>query len=96
MGIHKMNSVSDRYEASNETERARSCMAIVWVHNGKNQFDRTQLLDTIKAISGVSDANFGRDKPAILMIDYCVKELSAVNLIQRIRDLGLHAKIVGC
>jgi len=96
MGIQQMNSVRNRDETSDEVERARSCMAIVWVHNGENQFDRTQLLETIKGMSGVSDANFGRDKPAILMIDYCVKEVSAVNLIQSIRELGLHAKIVGC
>jgi len=96
MGVQQMNSASDRYEDTNQPEKARSCMAIVWVHNDKNQFDRTQLLEAIKGVRGVSDANFGRDKPAILMIDYCVKELSAVNLIQHIRDMGLHAKIVGC
>jgi hypothetical protein len=71
-------------------------MAIIWVQNGSREFDETTLVEAVKKLSGVSDAKFTRDKPAILMIDYCTKEIRAINLVEAITSMGAYARIVGC
>ena len=72
MGIQKISGTN--HSVQTKSVRARSCMAIIWVQNGRRKFDK----DSVKAMPGVSDATFTREKPAILMVDYRSQETKAV------------------
>jgi hypothetical protein len=93
MGIQQISEA--RHSAQTEAINTRSCMAIIWVQNAK-AFDKNALIDSINAMPGVSGAKFTREKPAILMIDYCARETKAVRLVEGINNLGAYARIVGC
>ena len=94
MGIQQIS--ESNHSARTEAVNARSCMAIIWVQKGSRELDRDALIDSVKAMSGVSDAKFTRVKPAILMVDYCSQETKAVRLVESISNLGAYARIVGC
>ena len=100
MGIQQASKTSEHHDVSNDStdnaSRAKSCMAIIWVQNGTAEFDKASLVTAVKQMSGVSDASFTREKPAILMVEYCTKETKAVELAEGINSLGAYAKIVGC
>jgi len=100
MGIEQAATAQARQDkpinGANETLRAKSCMAIIWVQNGQRKFDKISLIEAVKKMTGVSDACFTREQPAILMVDYSTKETRAVELVAGINALGAHAKIVGC
>ena len=100
MGIQQAKQISEHHDVSNdpanEASRAKSCMAIIWVQNGTVALDKATLVAAVKQMSGVSDASFTREKPAILMVDYCTTETRAVELVAGINGLGAYAKIVGC
>ena len=100
MGIQRVSKTSEGHdvagEAAQDTIRAKSCMAIIWVQNGAEAFNKISLIESVKKMNGVYDANFTREKPAILMVDYCTKETRAVELVAGINRSGAYAKIVGC
>ena len=94
MGIQQISETN--HSVQTKVVRARSCMAIIWVQNGSQKFDKDALVDSVKAMPGVSDATFTREKPAILMVDYRSQETKAVRLVEAISNLGMYARIVGC
>jgi len=96
MGIQQTTRL-DRLDANeSDSNVAKSCMAIIWVKNGSNELDKMRLIQFLKKTTGVSDASFTREKPAILKVDYCTKEIKAANLVEKINSLGVFARIVGC
>jgi hypothetical protein len=96
MGIQQTTK-SDRHDTDDiGANRAKSCMAIIWVRDGSDELDKMRLIRSLKKMTGVFDARFTREKPAILMIEYCTKETRAVNLAEKINAMGVVAKIVGC
>ena len=96
MGIQQTTK-SDRYDANDGGEnRAKSCMAIIWLKNGSNELDKMRFIHSLKNMTGVFDARFTREKPSILMIEYCTKETKALSLAKAINGMGVDAKIVGC
>ena len=96
MGIQQTKHIQGNDANQSNVERAKSCMAIIWVKDGSNELDKMRLLQTVKKMEGVFDASFTRETPAIMMIDYCTKEVKAGDLAKNINDLGIIAKIVGC
>ncbi len=94
MGIQQLSETSQ--SAQTEAVNAQTCMAIIWVQNGSRELDKDALIDSVEAMPGVSNAKFTREKPAILMIDYCRQETKAVRLVESISNLGAYARIVGC
>lgn len=94
MGIQQIGEIN--YSAQTKAVNARSCMAIIWVQHGSRKLDRNAFIDSVKAMPGVLHAKFTREKPAILMIDYCGQETKAVRLVDSINNLGTYARIVGC
>jgi hypothetical protein len=94
MGIQQIRETS--HSAQTEAINTRSCMAIIWVQKGTREFDKNVLIDSVNAMPGVSSTKFTREKPAILMIDYCAQETKAVRLVEGINNLGAYARIVGC
>lgn len=100
MGIQQAKHISEHHDVSNDpaskVSRAKSCMAIIWVQNGTVELDKATLVAAVKQMTGVSGASFTREKPAILMIEYCTKDTRAVELVAGINSLGAYAKIVGC
>ena len=96
MGVQQVNRMSAVSANENEPIEAKFCMAIIWVQNGANEFDKSNLIETVKNMPGVFGAKFTREKPAILMVDYCTKETKAINLVEGINSLGAYARIVGC
>jgi hypothetical protein len=71
-------------------------MAIIWLKNGSNELDKMRFIQSLKNMTGVFDARFTREKPAILMIEYCTKDTKALSLAEEINTMGVDAKIVGC
>jgi hypothetical protein len=55
-----------------------------------------RLIQSLKKMTGVCDASFTREKPAILMINYWTNQTSAAELVKDISDLGIFARRVGC
>ena len=47
-------------------------------------------------MTGVADASFTREKPAIVMVDYRKQETNATDVVRGISSLGIFARIVGC
>lgn len=58
--------------------------------------DKTMLIDAGKDMTGVLDARFTKEKFAVLMVDYCTKEIKAASLADGMKSLGIYARIVGC
>ena len=71
-------------------------MSIIWVKNAANELDKMRLIQSLKKMTGVADASFTREKPAIIMVDYSKKETSAADVVKGINGLGIFARIVGC
>ncbi len=96
MGIQQTTK-SESYNANDSgANRAKSCMAIIWLKEGSNELDKMRFIQSVKKMTGVFDASFTREKPAILMIEYCTKETKAVSLAGEINGMGIDARIVGC
>jgi len=96
MGIQQTTKPDSYNTIDSGASKAKSCMAIIWVKDGSNDLDIMRFIQSVKKMTGVSDARFTREKPAILMIEYCTKETRAVYLAEEINAMGIVAKIVGC
>jgi hypothetical protein len=95
MGIQQATE-SDSYNAKQgDWDKAKFCMAIIWVKSGENELDKVRLIQSMKNTAGVSDANFTTEKPAVLLVDYCTKEVKAARLVEKINSMGIFARIVG-
>jgi hypothetical protein len=75
MGIQQLSEPS--HSPQTEAINAQTCMAIIWVQNSSRELDKDALIDSVEAMSGVSDAKFTRETPAIMMINYCSRETKA-------------------
>lgn len=77
-------------------DTAKTCMSILWIRNASNELDKKRLIQSLKKMTGVSDASFTREKPDIVMVDYQTDQISAAELVEGISALGLFARRVGC
>jgi hypothetical protein len=93
MGIQQTIKTTDH---NIQPEPSKTCMSIIWVKNASNELDKMRLIQSLKKMTGVFDASFTREKPAIVMIDYWADQTSAAELVEGISDLGIFARRVGC
>jgi regulator of extracellular matrix RemA (YlzA/DUF370 family) len=93
MGIQQAIQTNDH---NIESETAKTCMSIIWVKNGANKLDKMRLIQSLKKMTGVADASFTRETPAIVMVDYRTDQISAAQLVEGISGLGVFARRVGC
>ena len=77
-------------------DTSKTCMSIIWVKNASNELDKKRLIQTLKKMTGVSDASFTREKPDMVMVDYETDKVTAAELVEGISNLGIFARRVGC
>ena len=90
--------VSNAITASNTDKSAdkKRCTAIIWLKNHSNKTAKSAIAATLQAMDGVSEVTYVRDKPCIMMVDYCRHQIKAVKLIGAVNIHGGVARIVGC
>jgi len=93
MGIQQAIKTNDHNVAP---DTSKTCMSIIWVKNAANELDKKRLIQSLKKMTGVSDASFTREKPAIVMVNYQTNQTSAADLVEGISGLGIFAQRVGC
>ena len=79
-----------------KTETKHTCTAIIWLKNGSDTTAKRAIVSTLKMLKGVSDVHCVREKPCIMMVDYCREEVRATTVIGAINIHGGLARIVGC
>lgn len=81
---------------TNEAAKKRTCTAIIWLKNDSDERAKEAIATTLQSLSGVSEVHYVREKPCIMMVDYCRHQVKATNLIGAINIHGGCARIVGC
>lgn len=77
-------------------DTTKTCMSIIWVKKASNELDKKRLIQSLKKMTGVSDASFTREKPDMVMVDYETDKVSAAELVEDISGMGIFARRVGC
>ncbi len=96
MGIQQEIKTYDHYADNIAPDISKTCISIIWVKSASNELDKMRLIQSLKKMTGVVDASFTRETPAIVMVNYCNKETSAVDVAKGISGLGIFARRVGC
>lgn len=87
------NMASSKTILSNNT---RTCTAIIWLKNNSDEIAKAAISNTLHTLQGVSEVHYVREKPCIMMVDYCQQQVKATTLISAINLHGGVARIVGC
>lgn len=82
--------------STNRSAKNRTCTAIIWLKNDSDERAKEAIATTLQSLSGVSEVHYVREKPCIMMVDYCRHQVKATNLIGAINIHGGCARIVGC
>ncbi len=73
-----------------------ACLAIAWVKGIESKIQEKMILDLLSGVGGVNQAMFSRYKPDLLIIDYDRQQIKASDLLEKMNQLHVQAKLVGC
>lgn len=104
MGTHQHTSLQSNMTEVNvmaaaspdQAAKKSTCTAIIWLKNDSDARAKEAIATTLQSLSGVSEVHYVREKPCIMMVDYCRHQVKATNLIGAINIHGGCARIVGC
>ena len=77
-------------------QRKSICNATIWLKKGVNQTAEKAIAKSLYALEGVSRVNYIRQKPCIMMVEYCTKHLNSSTLISAVNMHGGVGRIIGC
>jgi len=89
-------SSTQRSDSESFFQSAPACLAVVWVKGVANESHEEKLLDALSGANGVNQAMFSRRKPDLLMVDYDRQQTKAQDLLEKINQHSVRAKLVGC
>ncbi|MGD2063765.1 MAG: ATP-binding protein [Nitrospirota bacterium] len=53
------------------------------------------IAETVRQMAGVVTVSFHDDKPHLMIVQYVPDEIDAASVLERVRDKGVHAELVG-
>jgi hypothetical protein len=87
---------TQRSDSGSFFQSAPACLAVVWVKGVANESHEEKLLDVLSGANGVNQAMFSRRKPDLLMVDYDRQQTKVQDLLEKINQHSVSAKLVGC
>jgi len=67
----------------------------IHIDEAVNHERRTKIADTVRAHKGVMGVAHHDDKPHLMIIEYNPDAVSSHELVQVVRDQGVHAELIG-
>ena len=67
----------------------------IHIDEAVNHERRTKIADTVRAHKGVMGVAHHDDKPHLMIIEYNPEAVSSHELVQVVRDQGVHAELIG-
>ncbi len=73
-----------------------ACIAIIWLKGGDKISLQESLLEELKQARGVEDASFSPSRAHVIVVRYKHGTTQAGEVLQKIRQHGYEAVLVGC
>lgn len=83
-------------EAALAEQQQNACVALLWLKGTPDDDEKHQVLRTLGEIDGVLGLKFVRENPAVMMVDYCGKEVRVEHLVSKVAVSGSVIRRVGC
>ncbi len=68
---------------------------LIHVKEALGSTERASLEDELRKVEGVIAPRFNRETPHLLLVSYDPREAEARNLLNRVKDIGYTAQLVG-
>lgn len=85
----------DTHEGS-ITDIRTACIAVVWFRDSSDPAYRQHIIDTVQEQSGVLSVERSPSRAHLLLVHYDRLQTQASAVVNRIRQLGYDAALVGC
>lgn len=100
MGLHQDHQSTTPSVISATTvrkeQRKSICNATIWLKSGANETAQKAIAKSLYSLEGVSRVNYIQQKPCIMMVEYCTKNLTSSALISAVNIHGGIGRIIGC